>query len=195
MKLVHLDRAATPLLRARIERQLLELRREQIETQSSRLSLKPYAKEKVVDYYLDWAASAIHVAISIPSLSDPAELSKRLVLEDARVRQTLLLLEELGFAEKYKNGWRSTSRFFHANDESKFARLHHRNWRRRTEEILDRSSELVDGFHHTAVHSLSQKDFARIRNILAEAVSQTRDIVSPSPEEKIACLALDWYEL
>lgn len=195
MQLVHEARAATPRLLARIEKKKRELRREHQKTRRTRISREPYAKERVIEYYLDWLVSAIHVAITVPSLQDSAALAKRFSVEESRVRRTLTLLQDLGFAEKVGSKWKSTALTFHAADESKYALLHHRNWRHQISEDLNRGALRDDSFHYTSAYSLSKKDFAAIRDMLSKAIEDARDTVAPSPEETVACLTVDWFEL
>jgi hypothetical protein len=47
--------------------------------------------------------------------------------------------------------------------------------------------------HYTAVHSLSQADFHKIREQLLGMLDRTRAIIAPSAEEDLACLTVDWF--
>ncbi len=193
--LVDLARAATPRLRIQIEKKLAKLRREYRKTLQSRLSIEPYDQERVIEYYLDWAVAATHALLMLPQFGEATALSKKLLIEESRVQAILKLLQDLGFAERVGAKWKATSRFFHAGDENKFARLHHRNWRQQVSENLNRNEASSNKFHYTAIHSLSQDDFKKIRQLLTDLISQSRSVVIPSPEETVACMTLDWFEL
>lgn len=195
MNLIHLGRARSPRLQQRIERRLVDIRSEHLKSKKSRLSHEPYDRERVIEYYLDWAASAVHAFLGVAGTNEPPEIANRLRMDESRVRHLLSLLQDLGFATKEGTAWRSTSKFFHAADESRFANLHHMNWRRQVERELERYPQKKGNLHYTALYSLSQPDVEKLRKFLVETISQTREVVRPSPEETVACFTLDLFEL
>ncbi len=195
MNLIYLGRAHSPKLKMRLERRLAEIRKAHTKSQKNRLSQDPYDQEKVIEYYLDWAAAAVHALLSLPQGKDPTFIANRLGLEETRTRQLLLLLQDLGFAAQDASGWRSTSKFFHAADENRYANLHHTNWRRQSERELGRYPQRKENLHYTALYSLSQADFQKLRKMLVDVIAQTRDVVRPSQEETVICFALDLFEL
>lgn len=195
LALVDLARAATPRLKIQIEKKLAKLRREYQKNRNNRLSIEPYDRERVIEYYLDWAVSATHALLMVPQFRESTAIAKRLQIEESRITSILKLLQDLGFAEKIGNQWKTTSQFFHAGDENKFANLHHRNWRQQVSENLNKHIIRGDAFHYTAIHTLSEEDFKKIRKMLTEFIAQTREVVMPSPEKTVACMTLDWFEL
>jgi hypothetical protein len=47
--------------------------------------------------------------------------------------------------------------------------------------------------HYTAVHALSIKDVERVKEIMIGAIRQSREVVKPSPEEELICVACDVF--
>lgn len=193
--LVDLARAATGRLKKQIERKLNKIRSEYENAFLGRLSHQPYNSERVIEYFIDWAAAATHALIMIPEYQDTASISKRLKIDDVRVNSILSLLQDLGFAQRVGSHWKATSRFFHAGDENKFSQLHHRNWRQYVYEKLNQTQVTSESFHYTAIHALSKEDLKKIKRLMQELLANSRSVVAPSPEETIACMNLDWFEL
>lgn len=82
----------------------------------------------------------------------------------------------------------------HLEAESPFVARHHGNWRIKAMErhpVLRSSDELA----YTAPMTLSEKDVAQIRKLLADLVQRTDEIVTTSPSEKLYCMNLDWFEV
>lgn len=78
--------------------------------------------------------------------------------------------------------------------DGKLASRHHGNWRVKAMErhpIFSPHDELV----YTAPMTLSVTDASRIRELLADLVQKTDQIVGPSPSEKLYCLNIDWFEV
>ncbi len=195
MNLVYLARAATPRLSEKLLRRLDTIKAEHSNSRRSRLSHETYSPERAIEYYLDWEISAVHACLMVPSLNNSLVISQRLKLDENRVRKALSLLQELGFAVREQNIWKSTTRFLHAADESKFARLHHMHWRTRATEYIQSQSYFPENLHYTSVHSISRDDFLKTRDLLKACIKESRAIVAPSPEETVACINIDCFEL
>lgn len=195
LTLTHIARAGSPRLLARLHKRLNDLRRENRKTQGSRLSHETYDPERVVEYYLDWAVCGVHACLMVPGLNDTKKICERLGLEEPRINQALRLLQDLGFAVREGASWKATTRFFHASDENKFARLHHRNWREQSVEAMNRVPTPKENLHYTAIHSLSREDLNKIRALIKDLITQSHTLVRASGEETLACVAIDWFEL
>jgi hypothetical protein len=81
----------------------------------------------------------------------------------------------------------------HLGASSPLAATHHRNWRVRAMNLYDGMTP--KDFAFTAPISLSRADFARVREILVESVSNVTQVVEPSACECLAVLNIDWLEL
>jgi hypothetical protein len=51
-----------------------------------------------------------------------------------------------------------------------------------------------ESVHYTVVQSLSKVDFERVKQRLLELIQETARISGPSKEEKLMCLACDFFE-
>ncbi|MGZ3796872.1 MAG: hypothetical protein ACXVB1_10920, partial [Pseudobdellovibrionaceae bacterium] len=58
-----------------------------------------------------------------------------------------------------------------------------------TDRIQFRSPE---DLHYTGIHTLSRKDFKKIKNQLLESLVKVDQVVRPSTEEELCCLLIDW---
>jgi hypothetical protein len=125
----------------------------------------------------------------------PSLLSQ--VLAGARTltpEQDFELCEHLGLSELERDVFESlhmgTQRTF-LSKTSPFITNHHTNWRLRAIETSKNLSdqELMFSFPM----SISEKDFARIREMFAEIISKSSLIIKDSPSERVACMNIDLF--
>ncbi len=196
MNLVHLARAGTPLLRDQLKLKLADIRSAHENTLKSEISVEVYDKEKITDYYLDWVVSAVHALLTVPEYQDPKAISRRLAVDDHRIQKGLNVLSDLGFIFNHQGKYKLTSQHIYAADQSRYASLHHRNWRLQAEQDLQRPAKNQrPAFHYTGIHALSVEDFERVKAELQKAIENCRDIVRPSKEETVICTAIDCMEI
>ncbi len=196
LTLVNLARSGNKRLSERLVRRLAQLKSEYEEQKPTSLKIEQhqYQKERAIFYYLNWAPSAVHLLLMIPGYDTPAAIGRRLKLDEAVVLTALRTLEELGIATRADSRWILTARTLHADDESLFAPHHHRNWREKASDYF-RYGKMSANFHYTSVYSLDQKTFQEIRELFSNMVASSKRLVIPSPEETIACMNLDWFEI
>ncbi len=143
-------------------------------------------------FYSSWVYSAIRLFTSThPSGRRLEEMVERFELPRAKVVEVLdflcaggLVVEEKG---KYKM---SVQRTFLAQGSPHLLK-HHSNWRIKAIQRSDRLNE--EELMFTSPLSLSQSDFAKIRDQLAEALKNVSGIVKDSPAEEVACLNVDLF--
>ncbi|MCM2277921.1 MAG: TIGR02147 family protein [Oligoflexia bacterium] len=193
MLLVEHARAATPRLRRRLETRLSSLRK-RLNSVGGRLQDPPGLEAgQELRYYASWHTVAIHLLCGFPKAGAVEDIAERLQLPRALVARELELLAQLGLVSERKGAWKSSSPQLHLPRESPMAMIHHANWRDRA--VAAARVPGGDGLHFTAVHSLSQADFLRVREVLLESFQKAKKIVEPSPEEELACIACDYFKV
>jgi uncharacterized protein (TIGR02147 family) len=191
--LLEMDRAGSKENREFFLKKLKALKEE---NQNLKTRLKKDSFEKIQDqalYYSSWLWMAVHFATSIESLQSLEELSKRFSISTEHTRFILEKLLELGLVNKDGNKWTFLSGEFHLGKESPLIASHHQNWRSKA--VADSQNPMSDGVHYSAVHTLSKKDFERLKANLLKFIDESREIINPSPEEEIICLNLDIFRL
>lgn len=196
LTLVHLGRSGREGLNDRLTRKLYRLRTQYEDGKASSIQVEKetYEREKALFYYLDWVASAVHLCLMIPGYDRPGSIARRLRVDEGVILNTLRTLEDLGIARKMDSGWSHTAKTLHTADESLFAPHHHRNWREKAAEYY-RHGRLVSNLHYTSVYCLDRQTFTKIRQELSRVIEASRRSAIPAPEETIACMNVDWFEI
>jgi uncharacterized protein (TIGR02147 family) len=190
MTLVHLARAGTPLLKEQLEKQLSKLRRrwqkldQRITGERSELTL-----EQSIRYYSHWSFPALHTSLGVPELRTTEALARKFSIPEGEIRSILHELAGMGLIESRGNGWIKRSTNLHLAGDSPLARLGPTLWREQMCARRARSSEKE--LTYTGFHSVSRKDFERIRQHLIETIREIRHWIETSPDEDVLFLSLD----
>ena len=192
LTLVLLGRAGSPSLRSRLSEKLSTLKTQWRKTDATFEQPELSASDRALLYYARWVYSAVHVLLTVPTLRTPEALAKHLDLDRAEINEALERLEQIGLAEKEGAKWKVKQMSLHAPQGAAAADIHHRNWRVKALGLSEAGKKNL--VRYTSVHSLSAKDLGKVREILDQAIRQTRDVISPSPEETGACLLVDYFE-
>jgi uncharacterized protein (TIGR02147 family) len=193
LTLVLLGRAGSPGLRQRLQRNLETLKEQWKKSDATFLQPDLSASDRALLYYSRWTYSAVHVLLTVPNLRTVEALTKHLNLEKNEILEALNRLEQIGLAEKDGTKWKVKQMSLHAPQGAAAADIHHRNWRVRAMERSEAGGGTA--VRYTSVHTLSAADLGRVREILDKAIRETREVIEPSPEEKGACLLVDYFEL
>lgn len=192
-QLVNLARAGTASLRERISLRLLEVKSEWQNKNSSFEKASVSEPDSAALYYCHWLHSAIHVLVTVPALATAAALAKHLQQSESVVKEALEDLRRIGLVVETEGRWRTTQGQIHAAQKDFFAELHHKNWRLKALEPRKGGKKI--GIRYTSVHTISEADFLKLRDLLDEAIRNSRKLIEPSPEETGACLVIDYFPL
>ena len=140
-----------------------------------------------------WQYSAVHIALSVPELQSPLALSKELKIPSVRIEVILEFLVRTAMAVKLGIQYTIGKVWIHLPPESPLIGKHHANWRVRA--IQSSESVSRDNFHYTQVVSISREDSKRILGIVSQIVERANEIIRPSKEENLRCLAIDFFSL
>jgi uncharacterized protein (TIGR02147 family) len=193
LALVELERAGTPVLKARFKKRITQIRQDQ-ENIGKRLRVSSLnVAEQEMTYYSAWYWLAIHIAVSIPELQTPAKISKRLNLEEDFVRECLEKLESFNLVKRIGERWVFSSQSIHLPKTSPLIGIHHGNWKSRA--VLSSQTAANDHLHYTVVQSLSREDFQKVKAVLLETIDHFSKIALPSKEEELVCFSCDFFRV
>ena len=193
--LVEKARASTDSLKAHFDREISRIlhERERISLVGDTPVQKFLSLEDQLTYYSSWQYSAVHIALSVPELQSPLALSKELKVPSVRIEVILEFLVRTGMAVKLGIQYTIGKVWIHLPPESPLIGKHHANWRVRA--IQSSESVSRDNFHYTQVVSISREDSKRILGIVSQIVERANEIIRPSKEENLRCLAIDFFSL
>jgi uncharacterized protein (TIGR02147 family) len=193
LDLVQLARAGTPDYRSHLKQRLDLLRKKSLDLSERFQQPKIGQIENEWFYYSNWYFGAIHMLLTIPGFQRSLKISERLHIPVELVNEILNSLKSAGLAENKSDQWQVTQKSIHLNKESVVSSMNHILWRQRAIHSLEQPWK--NGFHYSGLHTLSQKDMERVRSVLTQTIEEVREVVEPSPEEKLAVFNCDWFEI
>jgi hypothetical protein len=169
-------------------------KRKERENIAKRVSLPRLdSTEKETFYYSAWYWAALHVIVAIPEFRTTSAIAERLKLPKEFIETSLKQLESFGFVKQEKREWRLGIADIHLPKNSPLISLHHNHWRQRA--VLDSALASADSIHYTTIHSISLKDYERVKEKIFELIEQCQRIVSPSKDEELVCMACDLFRV
>ncbi len=195
----------TLLLHERAGTQTLkDLYRKKIESlQELRRDLKPKNQDKKKvgnlelfesEYFGNWLYQAVHSLIMIPRFQSVTNISRALERTIEEVSAVLVRLELMGLVKKEKSNWKSTLNSLHLAKESPFIRNLHVSWKTKILTDLHRAA-VLEGTHYSGIITVTEKDYQKVREILAKAISDIRKVVESSDAENPYVLSLDCFQM
>jgi uncharacterized protein (TIGR02147 family) len=193
LTLVEQERASSASYREFQKRRAneLRLRYESIDERTQRKAL--VQMERDVEYFSAWHWSAIHFLTSVPQNQSASSISDRLSLSPSIVAEVLNGLERRGYVKRSSDRWIYHSGEFHTPKEDPLTVIHHQNWRSRA--VLDAQMNRDDSLHFTAIQTMSRADFARIRRLMLNFISESSRIAGPSEPEDAIALTCDLFRI
>ena len=116
-------------------------------------------------------------------------LQKILGLKRAVIQSALGLLLEMGLIQKTATFYETVEYDVHVSRESPLNISYHLVWRNFISQRIQSQTE--DQVHYTAIHSLSQSDVERLREMIFSFIEETRKVVVSSPEEGLCLVSID----
>ncbi len=189
--LVQKDRAGTKILREYFQLQIEGILKDRL-VLTKRLEKAAQLNENDRHwYYSSWLPSAIHIAVTIPTLRSVERLSNAFDIPVEKLLDTLERLEVIGLIQKKGAEYIPGLNQVRIGKDSFHTLKHHTNWRLQALQSLDR--EQGEELHYSAVVSLAEADVIKIKNILLDAIQQNIEIIKTSKEEALFCLCLDLF--
>lgn len=193
LMLLLLQRAATPRLRSVLQNKLAQLKSSHLDLSNRISNPVKMTREIEMFYYSSWFWPAIHISTSVPKLQTLKALSESLSLPADKVLACLEQLEKYNLVE-HKNGkWLYAGGATHLPKDSVMTELNHTHWRQRA--LIDIQRKMEPGLHYTSIVSMSESDAEKMRELLAQSITKSRDISDPSRPEKVFCFSMDFFSL
>ncbi|MGE0173222.1 MAG: DUF4423 domain-containing protein [Oligoflexales bacterium] len=194
LDLMNLERAATLVLKKRIEKRLKTARTESkqlVSRSAQEMNLSAGLKEAI--YYSSWHYAAVHTLTAVPGYQKPPAIAQRLDLPTLLVERTLRDLAAIGLVESKGNLWTVKGASIHLPKESPLSSINQTSWRNQAMRHL--GVRPYDGIHYSALFALSRADATKLHNHFNEAIAHALKVVEPSHEEELFCLNLDYWSV
>jgi len=155
-----------------------------------RQSISP---EDQATYYSKWTYIAVHMLLTIPQMGLPALLAKRLKISQKEVQEVIEFLVSRGIIKSHNGQFEVVLPVLHLEADSPLIAHHHRNWRLKSMQAVDKNS--AEDLHYSAVATCTKSDQEKIRSILMNAIKTVGDHVQKAKEEEAFVICVDWFGL
>lgn len=191
--LVMHQRAATKSLEKILAKQISQ-KREQQAILKNRVKIKEQLSlEDQAIYYSSWQYAAVHMALLNPALQSFDNLQKYFQFSTGALSSILEFLLRRGFIRQEKGLYKVTKPVLHLELDSPLLKQHHTHWRLKAIEAL--AYKNFENLHYSGVISLSQEDYEWVREKLSHLLKDIVEKINSSPDEKLACLTFDWFQV
>lgn len=191
--LVQKDRAGTNELRAHFQAQIDEAVTKRMNLVNRVGERKALSAELQAQYYSNWQYTAVHTALSVPTLQTKEALARHLALPLQKITEILEFLILAGLAKSSGSQFEYGDMNLHLSNSAADIFKHHTNWRIQAIDSLER--ETIKDLHYSAVYSLSDEDVAKIKELLLECIQNSVKIVRASPEQTLNAICIDFFSL
>lgn len=192
--LVDYDRAASRSYRDHIKHKINELKKRN-DSLSERMQRPqpPVITSQEAIYFSTWQWSAIHFVASIPQYQTIASLSEKLAIPKESLKIFLERLKEIGLVQNQGSRWEFAKGEFHISKDSPFVIQHHQNWRSKA--VMDAQVYQRNNIHYTNIQTASRKDIAALKTMMLEFISESKNLLDPSPPEDCVVFLCDIFEI
>lgn len=191
--LVQLDRSATQEYRHYWQKKLDAIANHKEQLSERITTGRTLTAEEQAKYYATWFYPAIHTLASIPQFRTVTSLATRLNLPRETVARAANELDGMGLISLNGETITSIEHSIHSRSSGLMV-SHHNVWRNIANQRLQDKPPGTN-YHYTALYGLSETDATKLKDLIAEFIRKTRDIVAPSKEETAVCLAVDLFEI
>lgn len=145
-------------------------------------------------FYGTWYYTAIHIALTIPTLRTKDALAKAFGLKLSTVTAVLEFLLNVGLAEQrgteYYPGLTNTF----LGSDSPLITQHHTNWRMRAISSLDFNNK--DDLHYSAVVTIPAEEFNKLKTLFTKTIEEARKHwQEPKSETEVCAVVMDWFRV
>ena len=191
--LVNIERAASLTYRNYLLKRKKEIK-EQNENLSKRIKSKQIENKEIQSiYYSSWIWAALHFIVTIPQYQTPKAIALRLHLPIEVVMDHLQQLKTMGLLAEEKGIWKTRQIEIHLPKDSFMTSMNHSHWRQRA--VQDSQNKTSDSVHYSAVYTLSQVDYERLKELAVKFIEDNANIVRKSSEEEISVFTLDLFRM
>lgn len=191
--LVAKARAGTALLQKKIQTEIEELKGREDRLVEIVPQDRPLTEEERAVFYSNWFYSAIWAQTSIPGYGSREKLQQYFGLPRRLVNSVVSFLLRTGLCEEKSGVIQPGHQYSHLEAESPLISRHHANWRIKA---MEKHPQLAPSeISYSSPMTISKKDAARVRTLIADLVARVNAIRGPSPCEELHCLNIDWFKI
>jgi uncharacterized protein (TIGR02147 family) len=189
--LLQIARAGSPRLRRYWEEKKSAIRKEREALRSRVGDYHELTSEDRAIFYSSWIYVAVYVATAIADGQTLEQIAERFRLTRSKAQEILEFLCRTGICEARGARYVMGKAVVYLANDSPLVVKHHTNWRLRALQKMD-SREPAELFF-TSPMSMSVRDVARVRELLAKAIEDTLAICKESPAEEVVNLNVDFF--
>jgi uncharacterized protein (TIGR02147 family) len=143
-------------------------------------------------FYSNWYYSGVRILSSIEGFQTIESIAEYFGLSRTKIGEVVSFLVEKGLCVQEGGRIRHGPMSTYVDEKSEYVNNHRRNWRDKARDRFSEPGE-NDMFFSSPV-SISHKDSDQFRKELQNVVKTFSKKVLDSPEEKLMCLNIDWFE-
>lgn len=194
LALVGLAKAATAPLREHYRETLSRLRKDQERT-ILRGPAQEVPDQAKTAFYSSWQHIAVWVALELDQF-DVSRVAKRLGVDAKLAKRSVEILIDAGLVQSKDGKLSYAGGNLVVPPQSPFEEMHVSNWTQRAALDVRRREQALESLHKCWLFTLSQQDYARLREMLLEFIQTTATITRSSkiPTELI-CLNLHLFSV
>jgi uncharacterized protein (TIGR02147 family) len=193
LKLIQIERAGNPQLRAIHSRQLQQLRKQANEIKGRVPESQELTEQDRVIFYSSWQYSLVRLLTSIDRYQKANDIAQHLGISVSRLQEILDFLSTRGLCRIAGSKYIRTEKNTHIESGSALAIRHHQNWRAKSFALLEQMDS--EDLAFTAPISISKKDIQKVRSVLLETIANIAKIVEDSPPEEVVYFGIDWLKI
>jgi len=192
--MVQVERAGTHDLKLLFQKKMQTLKTEALKLSKRITTERTLDEHEKSVFYSSWIYSATHLFTSLSAKGVSVEdVCERFDISRSKANEILQFLLRSGLCTedngRFKMGVQSTF----VSQGSPHLLKHHSNWRVKA---IQKSESLKEKeMMFTGQVSISEKDFAELREHLTNFIKQASEKVQKSKPDEIACLNIDWFWL
>lgn len=187
------DRAGNEELRLHFQEQIDQILTNRMNLVSRMGARQSLSAEIQARYYSSWHYTAIHTALSVPSLQTKQELGNHFGLPLQRISTVLEFLVSAGLAKVAGDRFEYGEMDLRLGSDTADILKHHTNWRMQVMDSFERES--VRDLHYSGVYSLSAADALKIKDMLLQSIQKNLSVVRDSKEEVLYAVCIDFFNL
>ena len=144
-------------------------------------------------FYSSWIYLAVFVATGIEGGQTLIQIAQRFQLTPQKAEEILNFLQRTGICVLHSGVYSMGQSVIYLPNDSPHIVKHHTNWRIHGMRRMDQRDDTE--LFYTAPMSMSHQDFAKIRELLSEAIERSLKICKDSPAEDVYCLNIDLFKV
>lgn len=194
--MVSYARAGSANLRARLKKQVETLKELGMKERVANYAKHELSPEDQYVYYSAWYYAVIHIAVTLPGLSNSKAIAHRLGLSESLVKKVLEFLLAKDLVRKNKDGtYVNGNMHLHLQWDSPLQARHHSNFRMLAMNSVVKGS-LLEDLHFSSVVSLANEDYQSIRDVISKMIKEAlQKIAASEPAEELVCFNLDFLRI